>query len=61
MSDLVVGMGLVLVIEGLLWAAAPGLAMRMLAAAAETPPQTLRVAGISAAALGVVVVWLVRG
>jgi len=61
MSDLAVGIGLVLVIEGLLWAAAPGLAMRMLVAAAETPPQTLRVAGISAIALGVVVVWLVRG
>ena len=37
MSDLIVGVGLVLVIEGLLWALAPQLATRLLAAAAATP------------------------
>ncbi len=61
MSDLMVALGLVLVIEGLLWAAVPGLAMRVLAAAAETPPQALRLGGVMAIALGVIVVWLVRG
>lgn len=61
MSDLAVGIGLVLVIEGLLWATVPGLAMRMLVAAAETPPQALRIARVTAVAIGVAVVWLVRG
>ncbi|HEX7075621.1 MAG TPA: DUF2065 domain-containing protein [Hyphomicrobiaceae bacterium] len=61
MSDLAVALGLVLVIEGLLWAAAPDLAVRLLNAAAEAPPQALRTAGLTAAAVGVFIVWLVRG
>ena len=61
MGDLVVGAGLVLVIEGLLWAAAPGLAMRMLEAASETPEPIMRLGGLSALAAGVALVWLVRG
>ena len=61
MSDLAVGFGLLLVFEGVLWAAAPDLAFRMLAAAAQTPPEALRIGGAVAAAIGVLVVWLVRG
>jgi uncharacterized protein YjeT (DUF2065 family) len=61
MKDLLVGFGLVLVIEGLLWAAAPRLGMRLLAAAAELPEQVLRAAGTAAVAAGMLVVWLVRG
>ena len=38
MNDLVVGFGLVLVIEGLLWALVPNLAERLLEAAASVPP-----------------------
>jgi uncharacterized protein YjeT (DUF2065 family) len=61
MSDLVVAFGLVMVIEGLLWAAAPQLGLRLLATAAHTPEQTLRFAGIAAVAGGFLIVWLVRG
>ncbi|MEO8651367.1 MAG: DUF2065 domain-containing protein [Hyphomicrobiaceae bacterium] len=61
MSDLVAALGLVLVIEGLLWAAAPALATRILYTAAETPEQVLRFFGLVAIGLGVLVVWLVRG
>jgi uncharacterized protein YjeT (DUF2065 family) len=61
MSDLLVGFGLVLVIEGLLWAVAPHLAMRFLEGAAATPQGTLRTAGWTAVCLGVVLVWLIRG
>lgn len=61
MSDLAVAFGLVLVIEGLLWAAAPDLAVRVLNAAAQTSPAALRVAGTAAVGAGVFVVWLVRG
>jgi uncharacterized protein YjeT (DUF2065 family) len=61
MSDLLVAVGLVMVIEGLLWAAAPQWGLRLLAAAAQTPEQTLRTAGAAAIAAGVVIVWLVRG
>ncbi|MET0192701.1 MAG: DUF2065 family protein, partial [Hyphomicrobiaceae bacterium] len=39
MSDILVAIGLVLVLEGLLWASAPHLALRLLAAAAQMPEQ----------------------
>jgi uncharacterized protein YjeT (DUF2065 family) len=61
MSDLIVAIGLVLVIEGLLWAAFPRLGVKLLEAAAGTPEQSLRTVGAAAVAAGVVIVWLVRG
>jgi uncharacterized protein len=61
MSNLAVALGLVLVIEGALWALAPGLGRKFLEATADMPEGTLRIAGATAAAFGVLVVWLVRG
>jgi uncharacterized protein YjeT (DUF2065 family) len=61
MSDLVVAIGLVLVIEGLLWALAPRFAVRLLEVAAATPEHVLRRAGWIVVAAGAVLVWLVRG
>jgi uncharacterized protein YjeT (DUF2065 family) len=61
MSDLLVAFGIVLVAEGLLWAAAPQLGLKLLAAAAQAPEQTLRAAGTAAVLAGLFVVWLVRG
>jgi uncharacterized protein len=61
MSDLVVAIGLVFVIEGLLWSLWPGLGRKLLEATADAPESSLRVAGAVAVALGVAIVWLVRG
>lgn len=61
MNDFVAALGLVLVIEGLLWAAFPSLATRILQSVGETPEPVLRVCGLVAISLGVLVVWLVRG
>lgn len=61
MSDLIVALGLVLVVEGLVWALAPHIALKVLAMAAATPPVQLRAAGWMAVAAGVWVVWLIRG
>jgi uncharacterized protein YjeT (DUF2065 family) len=61
MSDLIVGAGLVLVCEGLLWALAPHMAIKLLEAAATTPEKTLRTTGWVAVGLGALIVWLVRG
>lgn len=58
MNDFLVGVGLVLVIEGLLWALAPRLGLRLLELAAATPEQQLRTGGAIAVAVGVLVVWL---
>jgi uncharacterized protein YjeT (DUF2065 family) len=61
MSTLAVALGLVLVIEGSLWALAPGLGRKFLQATAEMPESSLRLAGAVAAAAGVLLIWLVRG
>ncbi len=61
MNDLIVALGLVLVIEGLIWAALPHIGKSMMLTVAETPPATLRMAGTVAIALGVCIVWLVKG
>lgn len=61
MTDLLVGLGMVFVIEGLLWALAPGLGARLLQAMAQAPETTVRTAGAVAVAIGVFIVWLARG
>jgi uncharacterized protein YjeT (DUF2065 family) len=61
MGDLVVALGLVLVLEGLLWALAPATARRMLEMANKLPASTLRATGWTAVAAGVFLVWLIRG
>ena len=61
MKDLIAALGLVLVIEGLIWAVSPNFGQRVLSAALEMSESSLRLAGAVAVALGVFVVWLVRG
>jgi uncharacterized protein len=61
MSDFLAALGLVFVIEGLLFAAFPDAARRAVATILNTPDQTLRMIGIVSAFLDLAVVWLVRG
>ena len=61
MKDLLAGVGLVLVIEGALWGLGPNFARRLLEAAAATSEERLRALGVGAVALGVAIVWIVRG
>lgn len=60
MSDLWTALGLVLVIEGALYALFPEGMKRAAAQAAALPAHILRIAGLAAACTGVVVVWLIR-
>jgi uncharacterized protein len=60
MSEFVTAIGLVLVLEGLLYALAPNTVKQMMAMMDKLPPDTLRTGGLAAAAFGVVVVWLAR-
>jgi uncharacterized protein YjeT (DUF2065 family) len=60
MSDFLAAVGLVFVIEGLVFAAFPVQAKRAMASVMETPEQTLRVIGLGSAVIGLALVWLVR-
>jgi uncharacterized protein len=60
MSDFLAALGLVLAIEGILFAAFPVGTKRAMAAALDTPDSRLRIAGLVSALVGVVIVWLVR-
>jgi len=60
-TDLLTALALVLVLEGICYAVAPDGMKRMAALAAGTPSSTLRATGLFAAALGVLIVWLIRG
>ncbi len=60
MTDLLVALGLVFVIEGLIWAVVPGYARKMLEAVSEMPESTVRNVAVFSVALGVIIVWLVR-
>jgi uncharacterized protein YjeT (DUF2065 family) len=61
MSDFLVALGLVFVIEGLIFAASPGAAKNAMAHVMDTADGPLRVVGIASAVVGLVLVWLVRG
>jgi uncharacterized protein YjeT (DUF2065 family) len=61
MSDFVVAIGLVLAIEGILFAAFPGAVKQAMSHVTETPDTALRTIGIVSAVVGVVLVWFVRG
>lgn len=61
MSDFLAAMGLVLVVEGLVYGGFPALAKRLASEVQSTPENVLRIAGLAAIAAGVGIVWLVRG
>ncbi|VAV99438.1 hypothetical protein MNBD_ALPHA08-300 [hydrothermal vent metagenome] len=58
LADLVAAIGLVFVIEGLLFAIAPDRLKSMLSVVEATPKETLRTLGVVAIAIGVFIVWL---
>ena len=61
MTDLLVAIGLILVIEGCLLALFPDGMKRMMVAMQQVPAEILRRAGLIAAVIGVALVWLIRG
>jgi uncharacterized protein YjeT (DUF2065 family) len=61
MDDLFVALGLVLVLEGIAFAAFPAATRRAMALLMEAPEGSLRTTGVVAAVTGVFVIWFVRG
>lgn len=60
MTDFLTALGLVFVIEGLLYAFVPGHLKAVMALMQSTPEDALRVGGLIATAIGVALVWLAR-
>jgi uncharacterized protein YjeT (DUF2065 family) len=60
MSDLAVAIGLLLALEGILYALFPEGMKQVMRQALELPPNSLRTGGLIAALIGVGLVWLVR-
>lgn len=61
MIDFVAAIGLVLVIEGIVYAGFPRLARKLASEVLSTPENVLRIGGLVAIAAGVGVVWMIRG
>ncbi len=61
MSDLIVGIGLVFVIEGLFYAAFPNAMRKMVEDITKLPDSNIRMIGLFALLIGVAIVWAIRG
>ena len=60
MEFVLLGLGLVLVLEGLVFALAPSRLEELVRIIAEMPLETRRALGLGAVAVGVLLVWLAR-
>ncbi len=60
MATVLLALGLVLVVEGLVYALAPSLVEQMLAALRAMPEESRRLIGLGAIALGLVFLWCAR-
>lgn len=60
-DDLLLGLGVVAIVEGLVLALAPGRLEEVLAMIREQPTDRLRNIGLAAVAVGVALVWVARG
>ena len=61
MRDLAAALGLVLALEGALYALFPDMMKRTAAQVLQTPGDTLRALGVVSSLAGVGMVWLLRG
>ena len=61
MSDFLTGIAFFLIIEGLVYALAPSILKRMAELLPQIPEGQLRASGLVAVALGVLMVWFIRG
>lgn len=62
LAEVLAGVAVVLALEGLLYAVAPGLMRRAIGTLAAAPEAQLRIGGLVAAAAGIGLAWLlIRG
>ena len=61
MNDFLTAIGLLFVVEGVLYAVSPQGMHNMMRRTLEISPTVLRVGGVASMCFGVFVVWLIRG
>jgi len=59
-TDFLVGVGILCVLEGLMFAASPAWMRRAMKSALATPDNILRIVGIVSAVVGLLLIWFVR-
>lgn len=59
-ADFLIGLGILFVLEGLLFAASPAWMRRAMQSAMATPDNVLRIVGIGSAVVGLLLIWFIR-
>jgi uncharacterized protein YjeT (DUF2065 family) len=59
-ADFLIGVGILFVLEGLLFAASPAWMRRAMKSALATPDNILRYVGLGSAVAGLILIWFVR-
>ena len=59
-ADFLIGLGILFVIEGILFAAAPDWMRKAMKSALATPDNVLRAVGLASAVAGLFLIWLIR-
>jgi uncharacterized protein YjeT (DUF2065 family) len=59
-TDFLIGVGILFVLEGLMFAASPAWMRQAMKSALATPDNILRIVGIVSAVVGLVLIWFVR-
>lgn len=60
MNELFTALALAITLEGLIYAGFPEQMQRLLRAVMQTPPNSLRMAGLAMAGAGLVALWAIR-
>ncbi len=60
LAELAIGIAMMLVVEGLIYAGFPGAIKRLAEQAIKMPDNTLRNFGIVAMAIGILIIWLIK-
>jgi hypothetical protein len=59
-ADFLIGLAILFVIEGLMFAASPTWMRRAMKSAMATPDNILRGVGIGSAVIGLILIWVIR-
>jgi uncharacterized protein len=59
-ADFLIGLGILFVLEGLMFAASPTWMRKAMKSALSTPDHILRAVGIGSAVAGLILIWAIR-